>query len=96
MPPKRARQVVADDSDEEDVAPVQRRRLAPASDSEEDEAEDDNRELILEGSGGDSDKQNVKRFVRYALSCEYQRLPIRRAGILEKGKQLDTVLLISS
>jgi hypothetical protein len=28
--------------------------------------------------------QLVKKLVRYALACEYQRLPIRRAGITEK------------
>ncbi len=29
--------------------------------------------------------QLVKRLVRYAIACEYSRLPIRREGIREKG-----------
>lgn len=37
---------------------------------------------------GDEDSQDqvVKKFVRYALACEYQRMPIKRANITEKGK----------
>jgi hypothetical protein len=33
----------------------------------------------------ESQDQVVKRLVRYALACEYQRLPIKRANITEKG-----------
>jgi len=33
----------------------------------------------------DSQDQLVKKLVRYALACEYQRVPIRRTGITEKG-----------
>jgi len=60
---------------------TQRRRRAVSDDSEEDDAED-NGESMMDTDG---DEQIVKRFVRYALACEYQRMPIRRAGILEKG-----------
>ena len=35
--------------------------------------------------GEESQEQVVKKLVRYALACEFQRLPIRRAGISEKG-----------
>jgi len=33
-----------------------------------------------------SEDQLVKKLVRYALACEFQRLPIRRTGITEKGE----------
>jgi len=33
-----------------------------------------------------SKNQFVKKLVRYALACEYARLPIRREGIKEKGQ----------
>ncbi|KUJ23625.1 MAGE-domain-containing protein [Mollisia scopiformis] len=67
------------------------RRHAPPSDDEEEEEEE-------EGAGDDemdvdarpdAQDQTVKKMVRYALACEYQRMPIRRAGISEKviGKQ---------
>ena len=35
--------------------------------------------------GEESQEQVVKKLVRYALACEFQRLPIRRSGISEKG-----------
>lgn len=33
----------------------------------------------------ESQDQLVKKLVRYALACEYSRLPIKRDGIREKG-----------
>ena len=30
--------------------------------------------------------QVVKKLIRYALACEYQRVTIKRAGITEKGE----------
>lgn len=35
--------------------------------------------------GDDGHKQVVKKLVRYALACEFQRRTIRRADIAEKG-----------
>jgi len=35
--------------------------------------------------GGDSTKDLIKKLVRYAISCEHSRTPIRREGIREKG-----------
>ena len=35
--------------------------------------------------GHEGDAQVVKRFVRYALACEYQRKYIRRADVTDKG-----------
>jgi len=39
------------------------------------------------GDVGESDVTNklTKSLVRYALACEYSRVPIRREGIREKG-----------
>lgn len=39
--------------------------------------------------GHEGDAQVVKRFVRYALACEYQRKYIRRADVTEKGSSSD-------
>lgn len=33
-----------------------------------------------------ADEQLAKKLVRYALSCEYSRTPIRRDGIKERGQ----------
>jgi hypothetical protein len=42
----------------------------------------------MEVEGGETQDQVVKKMVRYALACEYQRLPIKRTGIAEKGTYL--------
>ena len=41
--------------------------------------------MDVDGSEADSQEQAVKKLVRYALACEYQRIPIKRANISEKG-----------
>jgi len=40
----------------------------------------------MDADGVDGEEQVVKRFVRFALACEYQRMPIRRTAVLEKGQ----------
>jgi hypothetical protein len=42
----------------------------------------------MEVGGEESQDQVVKKMVRYALACEYQRIPIKRTGIAEKGMYL--------
>ena len=42
-------------------------------------------EMDVDGDEADSQEQVVKKLVRYALACEYQRIPIKRANITEKG-----------
>ena len=42
-------------------------------------------EMEIDESEKESKDQLVKKLVRYALACEYQRLPIRREGIRDKG-----------
>lgn len=41
--------------------------------------------MDVDGDEADSQEQVVKKLVRYALACEYQRMPIKRANITEKG-----------
>ncbi|KIN04424.1 hypothetical protein OIDMADRAFT_116466, partial [Oidiodendron maius Zn] len=68
--------------EEEVTQNTQRRRRAPLSDDSEDDEERvrDGMEVDQE----ESQDQVVKKMVRYALACEYQRLPIKRTGIAEK------------
>jgi hypothetical protein len=74
-------QVEEEESEEEMPQPQRRRRGPPSDESEEDEDEENG-----EGSGPGGDiEQLVKKFVRYALACEYQRIPIRKAAISERG-----------
>jgi hypothetical protein len=40
----------------------------------------------MEVDGEESMDQSVKKLVRYALACEYQRITIKRTGISEKGQ----------
>lgn len=42
----------------------------------------------MEVGGEESQDQVVKKMVRYALACEYQRIPIKRTGIAEKGQYM--------
>lgn len=53
------------------------------SDAEDEEVGYD--EMDLDGQA-DSQDQVVKKLVRYALACEFQRIPIKRVGISEKGQ----------
>jgi hypothetical protein len=62
-----------------------RRRGPPSDDSEEDEEEEENDADMDVNGVVEGDEQLVKKFVRYALACEYQRIPIRRGAVLEKG-----------
>ncbi|KUI64918.1 Non-structural maintenance of chromosome element 3 [Cytospora mali] len=81
MPPavRRSRQVV--DDEEEEQRPRQRQRHdEPDSydDAEEEEEEDDNDQV-------DSvDGLLIKKLVRYAMACDFNRVAIRRDGIKEK------------
>jgi len=46
--------------------------------------------------GHEGDAQVVKRFVRYALACEYQRKYIRRADVTEKGSSIRLIKMRKS
>jgi melanoma-associated antigen len=77
-------------SEEEPPRGTQRQRVqAPADDSDEDSDIENGGGIAqedLETPGEENGKnQFVKKLVRYALACEYSRLPIRREGIKDKG-----------
>ncbi|TVY86995.1 Non-structural maintenance of chromosome element [Lachnellula willkommii] len=91
MPSRRRTIREEEESEEEPTQSTQRRRgHAPAS---EDESEGDEEEEVggdeMDVDGAESMDQAVKKLVRYALACEYQRITIKRTGISEKvlGKQ---------
>jgi len=76
-----------EEEEEEVMQSTQRRRRAATPDDEtdeeaEEEAGDDEMDV---DEDPDSQDQLVKKFVRYALACEYQRIPIRRTGISDNG-----------
>ncbi|KAI1823743.1 MAGE protein [Xylaria intraflava] len=64
----------------------QSRRAPVESDDAPDSSEnEDDQDVDMDASAGpDSDDQLVKKLVRYALACEYARLPIKRDGIRDK------------
>jgi hypothetical protein len=76
-------------SEEEPTRGTQRQRVqAPANDDSDEESDLENGGLIAREEledGENSKDQFVKKLVRYALACEYARLPIRRDGIKDKG-----------
>ncbi|KAL7961817.1 MAGE family domain-containing protein [Trichoderma compactum] len=89
MPPsqRRRRQVDEDGDTEEDARPRQRQHME-ASDAEQDEDMSDG-DTEMNGAASGADDQMAKKLVRYAISCEYSRTPIKRDGIKERvlGKQ---------
>ncbi|KAI1212838.1 MAGE-domain-containing protein [Annulohypoxylon truncatum] len=67
---------------------TQRRRRQSRRNNEGDDSdvseEDQDGDLDMERTGDDAEDQLVKKLVRYALACEYARVPIRRDGIRDK------------
>ena len=49
-------------------------------------------DAIREAQGSGSVDQLAKGLVRYALSCEHSRKPIKRADINEKGECVDNLM----
>ncbi|KAI1198277.1 MAGE protein [Nemania serpens] len=80
----------AEDQDEENNTRNRRQaRRVPESDdgSDASENDDDERDVDMDravGADNGSEDQLVKKLVRYALACEYARIPIRRDGIRDK------------
>ncbi|KAL7787949.1 MAGE family domain-containing protein [Trichoderma ceciliae] len=89
MPPShRRRRPVDEDGDaEEDARPRQRQHIEASDPEQEEEMSDD--DVEMNGTSSSADDQMAKKLVRYAISCEYSRTPIRRDGIKERvlGKQ---------
>jgi hypothetical protein len=81
MPPRRSRRA---DTEEESPAPTQTQRRRRDDTPEEDE-DVDMEDAIRQAQGSGSVEQLAKGLVRYALSCEHSRKPIKRADINEKG-----------
>jgi len=86
----RRRQTQAEDYSEEDNrrSTQRRRRRAPSDVSSDDEDEDAADGMEVDGEAESLD-QLARKLVRYALACEYQRMPISRMGIKERGSCLD-------
>ena len=82
-------QVAADEEDEDSMN--QTRRLGNDSETEEEEANDMTMDLDQRPGGGLED-QLAKKLVRYALSCEFSRTPIRRQAVREKGEVISAGL----
>jgi hypothetical protein len=84
---------VEEEESEEEMPQTQRQRRGPPSDDSDEEEEDNGEEMDVEGQEGE--EQLVKKFVRYVLACEYQRIPIRRAAVSEKGLYHSLISLLN-
>ena len=86
-------QTQVEEESEEEVRPqtqtqTQRRRRQPVSEDESEEEADEDGDEEMADAEPNSQDQVVKKLVRYALACEYQRTLIKRTGITEKGQHL--------
>lgn len=78
---------MADDGDDDDNMNQTQRPGSDSAAEEEEEEEEANDTMDLDQRPGVSfEDQLAKKLVRYALSCEFSRTPIRRQGIREKGE----------
>jgi hypothetical protein len=95
MPPatQRRRRTRNEVDSEEEERPRQQRRNGRAEDDDDDEAEaeDSDNDMDEDAPSAEQSADNLlaKKLVRYALSCDYSRIPIRRDGIKERGKGYD-------
>lgn len=74
-----------DAEDDESPRPRQRRNRNESEDEDEDASADESMEVDGGAEQQSADDILAKKLVRYALSCEYARVPIRRDGIKERG-----------
>lgn len=66
---------------------MQPNRRGYDGDSAEEGDEDNQDEMDIDHRpGGGLEEQLATKLVRYALSCEFSRTPIRRQGIRDKGR----------
>lgn len=72
---------IEDDELDQDSRPRQR----PNRNGSDDEAGGESGDGEDGDSSQDADRQLAKKLIRYAISCEYSRTPIRRDGIKERG-----------
>ncbi|PVH80197.1 MAGE-domain-containing protein [Cadophora sp. DSE1049] len=89
----RRRRTVQEEESSEEEAPRQTQRGRKQAIESDDESEDDagpgDDSMDVDGDLDESQDQVVKKMVRYALACEFQRKSIKRQKISEKviGKQ---------
>ena len=88
---------MVNEAEEEDISEEEvsnstqrhRQRMSVSDDSDNEDVRDNGplarEEMEIDENEKESKDQLVKKLVRYALACEYQRLPIRREGIRDKG-----------
>lgn len=80
---RRSRAGLRDEAEE-----PRRRRQSRRDESDDPDAseEDPEGDVDMDGVGNSEEDQLVKKLVRYALACEYARIPIKRDGIRDKGR----------
>ncbi|KAI1648881.1 MAGE-domain-containing protein [Daldinia loculata] len=86
MPPQTQTQRRRKTGNNDNANEARRRRQSRhkhESDDSEASEEDQDGDVDMERTG-DADDQLVKKLVRYALACEYARIPIKRDGIRDK------------
>ncbi|KAK7209596.1 hypothetical protein V2G26_016774 [Clonostachys chloroleuca] len=71
-----------DDPEEQDRPRQRMNRNDP--DSDEDVSSQDDMDMDAPSAAQDAEEQLVKKLVRYVLSCEFSRTPIKRDGIKER------------
>ncbi|KAI1079640.1 MAGE-domain-containing protein [Whalleya microplaca] len=86
MPPQSQRRRRTSDHEEADAGRRRRQsRRDPESDDSDASGDDQEADVDMDRSAVDgTDDQLVKKLVRYALACEYARIPIKRDGIRDK------------
>ncbi len=100
MPPstQRRRRTANNEDNDHDQSTSHRRQARRANDSDDSEASEDEQEddvdMDRSGHGDDNEDQLVQKLVRYALACEYARMPIRRDGIRDKGENTIRLSLV--
>ncbi|KAI1766013.1 MAGE-domain-containing protein [Hypoxylon sp. FL1150] len=70
----------------DEVEDPRRRRQSRRNESDDPDVSEEapDGDVDMEGSGDGMEDQQVKKLVRYALACEYARIPIKRDGIRDK------------
>lgn len=63
----------------------QRRRRTVNQEDSDASDDDHDGDVEMDRAADGTGDQLVKKLVRYALACEYARIPIRRDGIRDKG-----------
>ncbi|RYO86170.1 hypothetical protein DL766_001972 [Monosporascus sp. MC13-8B] len=88
MPPQtqRRRRTANAEPDDYENEPRRRQPRHAANDSDDSDASegDQDDDVDMDRSAQGDEEQLIKKLVRYALACEYARIPIRRDGIRDK------------